>query len=107
MATSLKKVCSALGKTGSISLCRDILGIAGSRLGTSNARTGVPPRVNATRPVPTISINQFVRLLRRKHFHVRLILAGSDLLTDKGVALATALVQELRREKVVFCLPSM
>jgi Metallo-peptidase family M12B Reprolysin-like len=82
MATSLKKVCSALGKTGSVSLCRDIFGFAGSRLGTTDARTGVPPRVNATRPVPTISINQFVRLLRGKHFHVRLIPAGSDLLTD-------------------------
>ena len=42
----------------------------------------MPPAGTLTRPVPRVSINQFVKLLRGKHFHVRLILAGSDLLSD-------------------------
>jgi hypothetical protein len=74
MATSLNQVCAALGKTGSVSLCKDILGFDRSR---------VPSALTNTRPVPRLNINRFVRLLRGKHFHVHLIITGSDLLTDK------------------------
>src|SRR5258708_11719919 len=77
MAASLRAVCAALGKTGSVSgsvsLCRDIFGFA---------RSKVPAAPNNTRPVPVLNINKFVGLLRGKHFHVHLIFTGSDLLTD-------------------------
>ncbi|WHZ26428.1 MAG: hypothetical protein OJF51_001223 [Nitrospira sp.] len=73
MASKLKKVCAALGFTGEVHLCRDILGFAGSKL---------PAAVVNTRPLPQLSLNQFIRLLRGRYFHVRLILAGSDLLNQ-------------------------
>jgi hypothetical protein len=76
MAASLRGVCAALGRTGSVSLCRDILGFSGSK---------IPAAPNNTRPVPVLNINKFVRLLRGKHFHVHLIFAGSELFTNNDM----------------------
>ena len=77
MAASLRGVCAALGRTGSVSLCRDILGFTGFK---------IPAAANNTRPAPVLSINRFVRLLRGKHFHVHLILAGSEMFTGKDMS---------------------
>jgi len=41
----------------------------------------MPARIIATRPVPTLNVARFAQLLRGRHFHVRLIVAGSELLT--------------------------
>lgn len=71
MAASLKKVFSALNRPGKVSLCRDVLGFLNDR---------VPAAISAMRPKPGISMSQFIRLLRNRHFHVRLIVTGSDLL---------------------------
>ena len=73
MVASLRQVFSALSRRGNVSLCRDILGFSNGR---------VPAAVNAARPKPQINVNQFVRLLRDKHFHVQLIVTGSDLLSE-------------------------
>jgi len=73
MVASLRQVFSALNRRGNVSLCGDILGFSNGR---------VPAAVNAARPKPKINVNQFVRLLRGKHFHVQLIVTGSDLLSE-------------------------
>ena len=72
MAVSLRKLCSTLGLTGRVSVCQDFLGFT----------EGKPPAaVVATRPRPVLSLNRFAQLLRGSHFHVRFIVAGSDLIT--------------------------
>ncbi len=73
MVASLKQVFSALNRKGNVSLCRDVLGLSNGR---------VPAAVDTARPKPQINVNQFVRLLRGQHFHVQLIVTGSDLLSD-------------------------
>jgi hypothetical protein len=70
MTMSLRRVCSALGLGKSVSLRNDVLGFTEAR------------RFNNTRPRPDFSVADFVHGLRRAHFHVHLIIAGSDLLTD-------------------------
>jgi hypothetical protein len=73
MVASLRRVFSALNRRGTVSLCRDIQGFSHGR---------VPAALNAGRPRSQININQFVRLLRGEHFHVQLIITGSDLLSE-------------------------
>jgi hypothetical protein len=70
---SIRTLCTALGQTGEVSICRDILGFDASR---------VPDAVVATRPRPTLSLTRFAQLLRGRHFHMQIIVAGSDLLTQ-------------------------
>jgi Metallo-peptidase family M12B Reprolysin-like len=72
MAVSLRKLSSALGLPSQFSVCRDMFGFTGSR---------VPAPLSTTRPRPVLSLTRFAQLLRGEHFHVRLIVAGSDLLT--------------------------
>lgn len=72
MPVSLRTLSSALGLPRRFSVCRDMLGFTESR---------VPARLSLRRPVPVLSLTRFARLLRGQHFHVRLIVAGSDLLT--------------------------
>jgi Metallo-peptidase family M12B Reprolysin-like len=69
MTMSLRQVFSALGLGKSVSLRNDVLGFTEAR------------RFNNTRPRPDFSVADFVHGLRRAHFHVHLIIAGSDLLT--------------------------
>jgi hypothetical protein len=73
VVASLKQVFSALNRRGTVSLCRDILGFSNGR---------VPAALNDARPRPQLNINQFIRLLRDQHFHVQLIVTGSDLLSE-------------------------
>src|SRR5690242_21905423 len=87
MVASLRQVFSALNRRGNVSLCRDILGFSNGR---------VPAAVNAARPKPQINVNQFVRLLRGQHFHVQLIVTGSDLLNDNDTKLLDYDVFRLR-----------
>jgi hypothetical protein len=48
-------------------------------LGFTESRA--PARLSTARPIPVLSLTRFAQLLRGQHFHVRLIVAGSDLLT--------------------------
>ena len=73
MATSLKAVCAALGRTGQVSLCRDVLGFFEGKM---------PAAVKETRPRPELSLKRFIGLLRGLHFHLHIIVTGSDLLTS-------------------------
>jgi hypothetical protein len=69
VTVSLKGVCSALGAPAPVSVCRDILGFKGKKVG---------PRLDDARPQPLLSLNGFVAGLRDLHFDVQLILAGVD-----------------------------
>jgi hypothetical protein len=72
MSISLRKTCLALGLSGSVSVCRDVWGFSNGSL---------PAALSSDRAAPRLSIARFVQLLRGRHFHVRLIVAGSELLT--------------------------
>lgn len=72
MGVSLRQVCSALGLSGPVSVCRDLWGFSDAAM---------PARIVATRPVPALSVARFAQLLRGRHLHVHLIVAGSELLT--------------------------
>lgn len=87
MAVSLRKMCSALGLTGRVSICQDLLGFTESKM---------PAAVVATRPKPTLNLNRFAQLLKGQHFHVRLIVAGSDLLSANDGAVIDYAVFRLR-----------
>ena len=73
MAISLLKLCTTVGLKRPVSICRDVLGFEGSR---------VPGALVATRPQPELRLKRFADLLKGQHFHVHIIVAGSDLLTE-------------------------
>jgi hypothetical protein len=83
MTMSLRKVYTALGLGQSVWL-RDVLGFSQAR------------RFNNTRPRPDFSVADFVRGLRHTHFHVRIIIAGFDLLTANDQAAIDYAVFRLR-----------
>ncbi|HEY8766184.1 MAG TPA: hypothetical protein VIP09_02800 [Dehalococcoidia bacterium] len=73
MSVSLRQVCSGLGLSGSVSICRDVWGFSDASM---------PAALSSGRAVPRLSVARFAQLLRGRHFHVRLIVAGSELLTN-------------------------
>jgi Metallo-peptidase family M12 len=70
----LRTLTSFLGfpKGTTISVCRDLLGF--------DAAT-IPRPVVSTRPKPVVSLRNYVQQFKGQHFHVRLIVAGSDILS--------------------------
>jgi hypothetical protein len=58
----------------SVSVCRDLLGFTEGKM---------PDPVFPFRPKPTISLSNFVRGYAQQHFDVRIIVAGSDMLSQK------------------------
>lgn len=86
MSGSLRQACTGLGLLGPVSLCRDVLGYNAGRL----------PIAPASRPRPDFSLSRFMQLLRGPHFHVQLIVAGSDLVTDNDQIVIDYAVYRLR-----------
>ncbi len=71
---SLRALTAFLGfpNNASVSVCRDLLGFTQGRM---------PSAVVSSRPTPRIGLVGYVRAFRQSHFHVRIIVAGSDLLS--------------------------
>lgn len=87
MTMSLRDTCRALGLGKTVSLCTDVLGFAVGRC---------PAKLSPTRPDTVFSVKTFVHGLRRAHFHVRLLIAGSDVITVNDWAVLEYAVYRLR-----------
>src|SRR5215217_1611422 len=84
---SLRDTCKALGREGTVSLCSDVLGFAAGHC---------PSKLSPARPDAAFSMRSFVHGLRRAHFHVRILVAGDDLLTANDRAVLEYAVYRLR-----------
>jgi len=93
MTISLRDVCRALSHTGTVSLCKDVLGFAGGRCPQKIPPVSSPP---PARPDPSFSVRTFVAGLRETHFNAELLWAGSDLITDSDRAVLEYAVYRLR-----------
>jgi hypothetical protein len=87
MTISVRDTCRALGFGQTVSLCTDVLGFT---------RGHCPGRLGPTRPDTAFSIRSFVHGLRRAHFHVRLLIAGTDVITSNDWRVLEYAVYRLR-----------